>query len=98
MSFVLLLFLACSSSRLCLRLRGRHALFPPEGEEQKSEKRVTERHLRWRLAPARRRRHRRRPSDGLSVSVLAAGVAQPVAQLLARVVDRVAELPEGVAE
>ena len=39
MSFVLLLYLACASSLLGLRLRGRHALFPPRGEQKKREKR-----------------------------------------------------------
>src|SRR5580692_6621766 len=45
MSFVLLLYLACCSSLLGMRLRGRHALFPPRGEEKKLEKRELERHL-----------------------------------------------------
>src|SRR5437588_5742502 len=44
MSFVLLLYLACSSSLLGMRLRGRHALFPPRGEEKKLQKRDLERH------------------------------------------------------
>jgi len=47
MSFVLLLCLAFSSSLLGMRLRGRHALFPPRGEEEeKREKRELKRHLR----------------------------------------------------
>src|SRR6266566_169260 len=54
MSFVLLLYLACSSSLLGMRLRGRHALFPPRGEQKKREKREVERHLDRRLAPASR--------------------------------------------
>jgi hypothetical protein len=39
MSFVLLLYLAVASSLLGMRLRGRHALFPPEGEQEKLQKR-----------------------------------------------------------
>jgi hypothetical protein len=46
MSFVLLLWLAFSSSLLGMRLRGRHALFPPKGEEKEErEERALERHL-----------------------------------------------------
>jgi len=65
MSFVLLLYLAClstftayRSSLLGMRLRGRHALFPPRGEypvkghtlkgagrHEKREKRDLKRHL-----------------------------------------------------
>jgi len=45
MSFVLLLYLACRSSLLGMRLRGRHALFPPRGEQEKLEKRELKRHL-----------------------------------------------------
>jgi len=45
MPFVLLLYLAFCSSLLVMRLRGRHALFPPRGEEKKLQKRVVKRHL-----------------------------------------------------
>src|ERR1700682_6641447 len=45
MSFVLLLYLADASSLLDMRLRGRHALFPPEGEQEELQKRELERHL-----------------------------------------------------
>ena len=55
MSLVLLLFLAFRSSLLVLRLRGRHALFPPEGEQEKGEKRELLRHSGRRLAPGRTR-------------------------------------------
>src|SRR5947209_7832829 len=34
-----------------MRLRGRHALFPPEGEQEKGEKRELLRHSERRLAP-----------------------------------------------
>src|ERR1700681_778512 len=44
MSFVLLLYLADASSPLDMRLRGRHALFPPEGEQEELQKREPERH------------------------------------------------------
>src|SRR5207302_6918305 len=37
MSFVLLLCLADASSLLGMRLRGRHALFPPKGEQEENE-------------------------------------------------------------
>src|ERR1035441_10447519 len=50
MSLVLLLYLACSSSLLGMRLRGRHALFPPRGEQEKREKRGLQRHSIRRLA------------------------------------------------
>src|SRR5207244_2051975 len=46
---LLLLSLACACSLLGMRLRGRHALLPPKGEE-KQEKRGSQRHLRRRLA------------------------------------------------
>src|SRR6202167_1780308 len=46
MSFVLLLYLAGCSSLLGMRLRGRHALFPPRGEQEKLQKRELKRHLR----------------------------------------------------
>src|SRR5271165_7429572 len=52
MSFVLLLYLACGSSLLGMRLRGRHALFPPRGEQEKGQKRDLKRHLKRRLALA----------------------------------------------
>src|SRR6202167_2107291 len=45
MSFVLLLYLAFGSSLLGMRLRGRHALFPPRGEQEKRQKRELKRHL-----------------------------------------------------
>src|SRR5947209_15009687 len=45
MSSVLLLVLACCSSPSELRLRGRHALFPPKGEQEKDEGRELRRHL-----------------------------------------------------
>src|SRR3984893_11030460 len=44
MWFVLLLFLAGASSLLDMRLRGRHALFPPKGEQEELQKREPERH------------------------------------------------------
>src|SRR5271165_4667394 len=44
MSFVLLLCLAVASSLLDMRLRGRHALFPPEGEQEELQKREVKRH------------------------------------------------------
>src|SRR5271154_143264 len=55
MSFVLLLYLACSpisdrSSLLGLRLRGRHALFPPRGEQEELQGRELKRHLDWQLS------------------------------------------------
>src|SRR6202049_1233810 len=53
MSFALLLCLAEASSLLGMRLRGRHALFPPRGEQEK-QVRELERHSRRRLAPAGR--------------------------------------------
>jgi hypothetical protein len=53
MSLVLLLYLAFGSSLLVMRLRGRHALFPPRGEQEKGEKRVLLRHSRLSVAPAR---------------------------------------------
>jgi hypothetical protein len=38
---------------LGMRLRGRYALFPPRGEQKEErEKRVAQRHLRRRVAPA----------------------------------------------
>jgi hypothetical protein len=52
MSLVLLLYLAFGSSPLGLRLRGRHALFPPRGKQEKGEKRELLRHSQGRLAPA----------------------------------------------
>jgi quercetin dioxygenase-like cupin family protein len=52
MSFVLLLYLAFSSSLLGMRLRGRHALFPPRGEQKERKKRAAERHLKRSVAPA----------------------------------------------
>src|SRR5947209_17074658 len=48
---LLLVCLADAFSLLGMRLRGRHALFPPKGEEQKEE-RALQRHLWRRLAPA----------------------------------------------
>src|ERR1700680_3517915 len=44
MSFVLLLGLVHTSSLLGLRLYGRHALFPPRGEQEKRVRRDRERH------------------------------------------------------
>src|SRR6476646_5133623 len=51
MSLVLLLCLAFGSSLLGMRLRGRHALFPPRGAQEKREKRDAERHRVRRVAP-----------------------------------------------
>src|SRR5438874_8593237 len=53
MSFVLLLYLADAASLLGMRLRGRHALFPPKGEQKECEKRGPERHPLRTLAPGR---------------------------------------------
>ena len=52
-----------ASSLLGMRLRGRHALFPPKGEQEKREKRDLQRHRTARLAPAPAGRQGAQPSS-----------------------------------
>src|SRR5277367_3150473 len=85
MSLVLLLYLACRSSLLGLRLRGRHALFPPEGEQEKGEKRELRRHFTARLAP------RRMPWDSV------AGMLRRALAALAACLPMLVAVPAGPA-
>ena len=64
MPFVLLLYLAWCSSLLGMRLRGRHALFPPRGEQEKREKRDLQRHLERKVSTAQAPAGRWRSRDG----------------------------------
>src|SRR5437899_2511313 len=59
---LLLVCLADAFSLVGMRLRGRHALFPPKGEEEKEE-RAMQRHAWWRLAPVPRPSARARAAD-----------------------------------